>query len=829
MDHRTAGAVLVCTAQIILATVVVLNNRRALVNRLFGLSVFTIVGWIITITFALSAKSQWEVVWLGRFGFAFASGIPFTLLYMFSAFSDERAHIHRTRVMAIGVLCLLFVTLSLSPWIVAGARTADGHQNFVYGPLHRFFGFYFLASFAFALYTLWIALRSASGLRRLQLRYLLLGILLGGIGGTTTNLIVPLVWKTSAYSTFGPYFTLLMVSFSAHAIIRHRLMDTRVVIRKGVVYASAIVAAMSIFFILANLAKRIAIFDTDSVSLLNAALLAAIAAILFQPFKSWLQRSFNRYVYRETYDYHRTIREASTQLGSMLDLQSLLDYLSTTIENTFKAEGVTLYFRDSRERRYVARRGPRSPSWATSNLPPSISEQAAMVRFMLERRRPLGQDEPMRYADDELAEAAALDLREIRGNIAFPLIDEYSLAGILIVGPKRSGDPYFGEDIDILSTLVSQAAVAIKNAHLYREVLLVNEYVDNILSTMASGVIAVDASGHISLSNPAAEHLTGMRLKARQDVPYNELPTALSEPLRETLADGKTYSQRETSIQAHEGVPTPVVYSTASLQDKDGSTHGALIVFSDLSRLKELEVEKHRAERLASFGSLASGVAHEIKNPLVAIRTFAELLPERFADVDFREDFSKVVVREIDRIDNLVARLRGIASAPQQQMGSIDVRLPMSETLKLLRGQLEQSRTTVRQVIEDDAPFVMMDDAQLKQLFLNIFQNALEAMAYGGQLTVRIARKYSPEPSSILIEVSDTGPGMSDRIRDHVFDPFFTTKPTGSGLGLSICRSIVDAHRGSIRAENNRGSSGTTIVVELPAAGTEALQSVVRG
>jgi signal transduction histidine kinase len=298
--------------------------------------------------------------------------------------------------------------------------------------------------------------------------------------------------------------------------------------------------------------------------------------------------------------------------------------------------------------------------------------------------------------------------------------------------------------------------------------------------------------------------------------------------LRATLLDGKAYSQLEISIQTHHWLMLPLVCSTASLQGKDGTTHGALIVFSDLTRLKELEHEKQRAERLASFGSLASGVAHEIKNPLVAIRTFAELLPERFSDVDFREDFSKVVVREIDRIDNLVARLRGIASAPQQQMGSVDIRQPISDTLKLLRGQLEQSHTAVHFVADDDAPFVTIDDSQLKQLFLNIFQNALEAMGQGGELSIRVARTQSGGTSWVLIEVADTGPGMSESVKSHIFEPFFTTKPTGSGLGLAICRSIVDAHRGSIRVENHRGQIGTTIVVELPVAdaGIEALQSV---
>jgi signal transduction histidine kinase len=812
---------------------VFLHNRQAAENRRFALSALTIAGWIICIPFALSAENTTTTIVLGRFGFAFASAIPFSLLWMFDAFSPDGGRRLKITILLAASVCAAFILLSISPWIVAGAILQPERASFIYGPAHKAFGVYFLLCFVLALFTLWRTMRSAAGVKKLQLRYLLLGIFLGGAGAITTNLVIPLLWKTSKYSVLGPYFSLLVVSFSAHAIIRHRLMDIRVVIRQGVVYVSAIVASVSVFLVTAQLYKHASGFDTNRIPLAEALVLALIVAIVFQPLKTWIQRSFNRYVYREQYNFQRTIREASRQLSSTLDLESLLQYLSATIESTFKAEAVTVYLRNGRERAYAVRQRPGSVDWGKPEPTPSIPDRSAMIKFLQKEQRPLVREEAVRdpQSQNELMEAAALELRTLRGDAAFPLIDEQSLAGILIVGPKRSGDPYFVEDIDLLSTLVSQAAVAIKNAHLYHEVVLVNEYVDNILSTMASGVIAVDASGHVSLSNPAAEHLTGIRLKRKQNASYSDLPPTLAAPLKETLTEGRAYSQLETAIATQEGLPLPLVYSTAPLQGKDGSTHGALIVFSDLSRLKELEYEKQRAERLASFGSLASGVAHEIKNPLVAIRTFAELLPERFADVDFRDDFSKVVVREIDRIDNLVARLRGIASAPQHQTGSVDIRQPISETLKLLRGQLEQSRTAVRYVTEDDAPFVTIDDSQLKQLFLNIFQNALEAMGQGGELSIRIARSQSPGPSWILIEVSDTGPGMSDSVKSHIFEPFFTTKPTGSGLGLAICRSIVDAHRGSIRAENNRVPPGTTIVVELPAAdaGAEALQSVVRG
>ena len=371
-----------------------------------------------------------------------------------------------------------------------------------------------------------------------------------------------------------------------------------------------------------------------------------------------------------------------------------------------------------------------------------------------------------------------------------------------------------------------------KNAHLYNQVVVANEYVDNILSTMESGVIAVDASGHISLFNPAAHRLTGMTFTPSAALSYSDLPAPLAAPLRDTLVQGRSHSQLDAILQGQDGLTTPLVYSTAKLQDKDGKTHGALIVFSDLSRLKELEREKQRAERLASFGALAAGVAHEIKNPLVAIRTFAELLPERFNEVDFREDFSKVVIKEISRIDDLVGRLRGIAATAPQQVGAVDLRDPITETITLLRGQLEQTRTSVARDFQDPAPYVTIEESQLKQLFLNLFLNAIEAMGTGGTLTVRITRKHIQGQPLIVVDVSDTGPGISDAVAANIFDPFFTTKAQGSGLGLTICRGITDAHRGTIRAERNSDGPGTTIIVELPvpSGATEMLQrTALRG
>jgi len=708
---------------------------------------------------------------------------------------------------------------SLSPWIVAGATLGPIKANFVYGPLHRFFGVYFLLSFVLALYTLWKTTRAASGLRKLQLRYLLLGILLGGSGAITTNLLIPLFAGTSRYSALGPYFSLLVVSFSAHAIIRYRLMDIRVVFRKGVVYVCAIAAGASVFLVLVALLKRLTGYDRDSIPLSQAVFLAIMLAIFFQPLKAWFQRSLNRYVYRETYDYQRTIRDASRRLSTILDLDPLLDYLTHVVEDTFKTESVVAYLQAA-DSNLFAPKLPRSANAWHRDLPAlALPATSPLVIHLHRHPRILVREETIRNQTSDLLIGAGQGLAALGGDIALPLTDANILIGFIVIGPKRSGDPFFAEDIDLLDTLIAQASVAMKNAQLYHHVVLMNQYVDNILATMDSGVIAVDAQGVISLFNPAAEHLVGLQARDVRGTSYDSLPTALASPLRDTLHTSIPRSQLELSIPGRDGLGMPLVCSTATLKDRDGSAHGALIVFSNLTRLKNLEREQRRSERLASFGALASGVAHEIKNPLVAIRTFAELLTERYDDEEFREDFAKVVIREIARIDDLVGRLRGLAAVTPPPTGHVDIREPIRDTLALLRAQLEQTHTTAHCNFEHPSPFVAVDEAQLKQLFLNLLLNSIEAIGNGGTIHIHVTAKDLHGSSWIVVTVSDTGPGIPESVRTHIFDPFFTTKPHGSGLGLAICRGIMDAHHGTIRAEaNSQSGRGTTISLEFPPA-----------
>ncbi|HKZ05791.1 MAG TPA: ATP-binding protein [Methylomirabilota bacterium] len=812
---RLLGVLLLSSALIGLGLLVFLNNRRAQVNRLFGLSVISIVGWIVSITIALSLEDLNRSVVFGRLAFAFAGCIPFTLLLVFHAFPIGRTPPTSKAVVLPATLCLLFIALSFTSLIVSGAQRTNEKTNFVYGVLHPFFSAYVAGTMGFALYTLWRKLKLATGLKKLQLRYLLLGILLGAAGAVTTNVLIPLVWKTSQYSVLGPYFTLLLVSFSAHAIIRHRLMDIRLVVQRGFVFLLSVAAAGAIFVAIIAAMSTLTATKAQELSLALQVTVALAIALAFQPLKQRIQNALDRYLYRESYDYRAVIREASHSVASLLNLKSLVEYLCKTVSDTLRPDSVAVFVRDSHDRFDLVAFESIGDS-EKLEMGQGLTSTAPLPTFLERYGRTLLRDDLGSSVTGRDAELAIEELVALGGDFAIPMMSEGELIGLLLVGPKRSGDPYFSDDLELLSTLSNQAVIAMRNAQLYRQVVLVNEYVENILATMESGVVATDSLRNVTLCNKAAERMTGATAGTLRSQGIVKLPEALKEPLEGTLGDGQPRTQIESALIDDAGRAVPIVCATSPLKDTAGALLGAVIVFSDLSRVKDLEREKRRGERLAAFGALASGIAHEIKNPLVAIRTFAELLPERFSEEDFRSDFSAIVLKEIERIDQLVARLRGLAVPSHQSFRSVDVIEPIEETLVLLRGQFMQKRIRINRAYGASRTRISGDSDQLKQLFLNLLINAVEAMEHDGEVTLRLADRATHDGHSLLVEITDSGSGIPEQLIGKVFEPFVTTKPKGSGLGLAICRGITDAHKGTIRVARASAEGGTTMLIEFP-------------
>jgi signal transduction histidine kinase len=338
--------------------------------------------------------------------------------------------------------------------------------------------------------------------------------------------------------------------------------------------------------------------------------------------------------------------------------------------------------------------------------------------------------------------------------------------------------------------------------------VLANEYIENIVATIESGVVAVDSSRRVTIFNRAAEELTG---QGRPET-VAALPAVLTSLLTATVADGVARTEPESALTA--GAHTrPVMFATSPLRDPAGAVLGAVAVFSDLTPLKQLEAERGRAERLAYFEALASSIAHEIKNPLVGIKTFAQLMPRRQHDERFVEEFGRVATREIGRMERLVQRLSALSRSSERTRQRVDVREPLTDAVEFLKPAFEEKRIAVTPPAGAPPRFVLADRNELEQLFINLLMNAYEATPPDGAVAVEVAGT----DEYVTVGVADSGPGIPPELLERVFDPFYTTKQRGSGLGLTICAGIATAHRAKLRAANRPGG-GALFTVEFPVA-----------
>jgi signal transduction histidine kinase len=254
---------------------------------------------------------------------------------------------------------------------------------------------------------------------------------------------------------------------------------------------------------------------------------------------------------------------------------------------------------------------------------------------------------------------------------------------------------------------------------------------------------------------------------------------------------------------------------------------GALVVLTDITALKRLELQIRRSDRLASLGTLSAGMAHEIKNPLVSIKTFAQLLPERYQDSDFRETFSNLIGHEIDRIDSLVNQLLRFARPAKPLLRPMHVHDVLEKSLMLVGHRLYQKEIKLSRSWNADVDTIRADADQMEQVFLNFFLNAMDAMKQGGELTVtteiRSAAEWATAANGsnghrdevLRVSVRDNGEGIKSEDIAHVFDPFFTTKDYGTGLGLSVVHGIIQEHGGQIEVESEL-AKGTAFHILLP-------------
>ena len=831
METALATGLPLWAIDLFLAGLVYSRQPRHWSNRTFAAFAVTIVAWSFSVKMVyVYAASPAGLFW-GRLAFATASLIGSSFIVFCHVFPDRKRLQLSQPTLYLTLMGVVVAGLSLTPLVLRQVIAVNPeHIQASYGPLYQLFGTFMLTAFGQGFWTLTRKWRASRGRSRLQIQYLWLGICLLFGAGLTTNLIVPALTGSSRLGVYGPYFMLFLVGFTTHAIIRHRLMDMRVVIRQSATYGlSAGVAVGIMWGLLIVIDKGLGVKYQSSSAFLSL-MIGVAGAIVFHPVRTIIQYLLDRYCYRQEYDYRQAIRNISQVLASLLHIDPLCESLTVFILNTLKVEEVAVYL--CHERSFIEQRSYQHVSNGEQGQTGALTMVSPSLMTLLERaRQPILQDELALWTD--VSDQAHLheEFMLLRGQVLIPLFIEQEVTGFIAVGEKRSGDPFFSQDIEFLATIGHQAGTALKRGQLHEEVSWMKEYNESILRHMQSGLVVVSHDNLITVVNEAAARMLGIHATEVVGQPLEKLiACGLGLPLLDTLLEKTVYTNHEATLMAGSGQTLPVVLSTSILHGEDDQPNGAILAFNDLSQIKALEEEKRRIERLASIGAFMSGIAHEIKNPLVAIKTLAELLPEQYDDEEFRDTFTKVTLNEVDRIDALVRRLRTLSSGSTVPLHPLNILAPLEETLSLVSGELTRHHIKVKRDYQSPVPPIMGDHDQLKQVFVNLCLNSAEAMGEVGTLMVTVESRGKPagQPSELIIQIADTGPGIPAEHLSTIFDPFFTLKEQGTGLGLAICRGIIDYHRGSITAANSSEDSGAVFTVKLPVAqGVEGYESTV--
>lgn len=370
---------------------------------------------------------------------------------------------------------------------------------------------------------------------------------------------------------------------------------------------------------------------------------------------------------------------------------------------------------------------------------------------------------------------------------------------------------------------------------LEQEITELKNFNESIVQSIGSGLITLDLDRRITSFNLAAEEALGWRANeaigryVEELFPAEEVQQILSDP--DAGEGGSPLLHREMELTRKDRKRIPIGFTLTSRRDNRNRRVGLLVSFRDISQIKQMQAEVLRMDRLASLGVLASGIAHEIRNPLAGIKTVAQTLEEDLDPGDSKREYVARIIRQVNRMDELLRTLFSYArpkSPMRQQCRLQDI---VNEVKGLMQQRFERTDICFEEHYAEDLPLVYVDFHQIQQVFLNLFLNAIDAMPNGGSLVLQSRPRltalhrrdgrgnHAPPGSKGLyaeVLVSDTGEGIAQENLPAIFDPFFTTKPQGSGLGLSIVYRIIEEHHGDIQVSSVFGR-GTTFNLLLPA------------
>lgn len=772
-------------------------------------------------------------------------------------FSEQRWKTYVLYIPA-AVLSVVLVFLSLVPqfWPESGvaaalARLSDSLNLF--GLLYRANFYHFVIGVsAGASLLVWRFFKNSQPVVRQRLKWAMWGTIAAIFPVVVIQMIarfgiqIPDDNFSAAITTLP--LALIPLSFG-HSVVRYRLMDVDVVVRRALVYAMTTVAiAMMIGAVALGLVFLAVGNNLSTTEITLRALIAIVAmgaiVLLSEPLKKFLQERADRFFYGERYDLRRSLLDFGRTLSATTALDPLLDGLAQRLRQVLDVQKVAIFIEDDKS--------PENYRLAKSV---GLSEEYRIPHDFRTMIRQKSAAKGVVRADELDIPEFDITLTDGNGNgngnghskavvrqelhYFVPCVAGGQMIAVIGLGRAADGSLLSSEDLEILKTVSGYIAVAIENSRLYgqqkehtEELALLKEFNESIVESVNVGLLAVDEDGRIIRCNSPFEQMMGLdREQVVGRVVEDIFDHSFALNLENILGKSRWHlTEIRNAYKLHTydkgGKSLILNVAVAPLRSVSNQQTGAIIVLENVSSRVKLEETLQQSEKLSSIGLLAAGVAHEVNTPLTGVSSYTQMLLGMIPETDPKHALLQKMQRQTDRASNIVGNLLNFSrTGNAEEFGEIRINKLLNDTLQLLEPQLRKSSVEIVKEYADDLPLISGSGGKLQQVFTNLILNARDAMFENG--TIRL-RTFAGHDDGIVIEVIDNGQGIPTANLKKVFDPFFTTKGVGNGtgLGLAVSYGIVQEHNGTIEAFSSEGE-GTTFRLILPAAENAVQQRAV--
>lgn len=611
--------------------------------------------------------------------------------------------------------------------------------------------------------------------------------------------------------------------FLAYLIVKFRFLGIEIVIGKAVSYAAytTVLAASYAGFLLVS-GFVLGPLDGDYAYLGHGVVIVLIG-FLAVPLRSLVQNLIDRRLFRDHFDRRRSLELLAESLVSMIDMKTLQRTVLDNVVRTVKIEGASIHaVREDGDRHTLALSaiktygkpvefaGPSERPFRPQLSPSSVQvlREARCTPFLIGR-------------DDEGAGASSCSLppqivqfaAASGAEVVLPIAGTDGAQTVMFLQPKLSELPFSDEDLSLLGTVATHAAVAFENALNYESVLRMQSYMASILMSLEDGLFTVSSAGQMGSLNDAAKRILGLDDRCSDLADYGKV--FKSYPAIRGIVERSLSGHFSKGEEVPYGGETLSI-TTTRLSSERGEVAGVLVAFTDITENKRLAELVKRNERLTALGEMAAYVAHEIKNPITSMRLLATALPGRLDDERFLKTAADVIPSEVNRLDAIIRDLLEYARPAKLTRVDLDLESVTKRSVQILRSEMEEQGIRLSENYSADRQIVTADGEKLKQVFVNVMKNAMEAAAESKEKAIRVG--VMRRGKFLAVRVDDSGMGMTQEHQSKLFRPFFSTKRQGTGLGLAISQKIVEEHGGRIEVASSPGK-GSTFTIVLPAQG----------